>query len=112
MGLDHYPTPSEISDALDKMNVRGHVIHATEAADGIGDPLLMNMVMIGALCAVSEFFGLDEIKALVAAESRKALVGENLEALDAGAQLIHQSTQELAARPRVPTEESYNAAEH
>jgi indolepyruvate ferredoxin oxidoreductase beta subunit len=94
MGLDHYPTSSEIADVLNKMNLRGHVIRATEAADEIGDSLLMNMVMIGALCAVSDFFGLDEIKALVAEESRKTRVEENLEALDAGAQLIHQATQE------------------
>lgn len=112
MGLDHYPTPSEITDVLNKLNLRGHVIHATEAADEIGDSLLMNMVMIGALCAVSEFFGLDEIKALVAEESRKARVAQNLEALDAGAQLIHQATEGLLAWPRVQAEESNNAAEH
>jgi indolepyruvate ferredoxin oxidoreductase beta subunit len=112
MGLDHYPTLSEIFDALNKMNVRGHMIHATEAADEIGDPLLMNMVMIGALCAVSAFFELDEIKALVAEGSRKALVEANLEALDAGAHLIGQATEGLLARPRVQTEVNDNAAGH
>lgn len=112
MGLDHYPSPSEITDALNQMNLRGHIIHATEAADEIGDSLLMNMVMVGALCAVSEFFGLDEIKALVAEESRKALVEENLEALDAGARLIHQSTQDLLVWPRVRARERNDAAEH
>jgi indolepyruvate ferredoxin oxidoreductase beta subunit len=112
MGLDHYPSPSEITDALNKMNLRGHVIQATEAADEIGDSLLMNMVMVGALCAVSEFFGLDEIKALVAEESRKALVEENLEALDAGARLIHQATQDVLAWPRVQARERNDAAEH
>ena len=91
MGLDRYPTLSEILDALKEMNVRGHVIQATEAADEIGDPVLMNMVMLGALCAVSEMFDLDEIKALVAEGSRKALVEANLEALDAGARLIGQA---------------------
>ena len=91
MGLDRYPTLSEILDALKEMNVRGHVINATEAADEIGDPVLMNMVMLGALCAVSELFELDEIKALVAEGSRKALVEANLEALDAGARLIGQA---------------------
>ena len=91
MGLDRYPTLSEILDALKEMNVRGHVIQATEAADEIGDPVLMNMVMVGALCAVSELFDLDEIKALVAEGSRKALVEANLEALDAGARLIGQA---------------------
>ena len=92
MGLDHYPTMSAIIGALNEINVRGHVIHATEAADEIGDPLLMNMVMIGALCAVSEFFKLDEIKAIVAEESRRAMVEANLDALDAGANLICQVT--------------------
>lgn len=91
MGLDRYPTLAEILGALKELNVRGHVINATEAADEIGDPVLMNMVMLGALCAVSELFDLDEIKALVAEGSRKALVESNLEALDAGARLIGQA---------------------
>ncbi len=90
MGLDHYPTPSEIIDALTKLNLQGHVINATEAADEIGDPLLMNMVMIGALCAVTPFFRQDEIKALVAEESRETLVAANLAAIDVGAQLVRQ----------------------
>lgn len=84
MGLDRYPTLAEIVDALDQRQVRGHVIQATEAASEIGDPLLMNMVMIGALCAVSPFFALDRIKELVAEGSHKAPVEANLAALDAG----------------------------
>ena len=91
MGLDQYPTMSEIFGALNEINVRGHVIQATDAADKIGDPLLMNMVMLGALCAVSEFFKLDEIKAIVAEESRRAMVEANLDALDAGVDLIRQA---------------------
>jgi indolepyruvate ferredoxin oxidoreductase beta subunit len=99
MGVDHYPAPVEILDALEKMKLRGYALHATEAADEIGDPLLMNAVMLGALCAVSPFFELDEIKALVAEGSHKALVESNLAALDAGAQLIRQSTKKPLARP-------------
>lgn len=91
MGMDQYPTISAILDALNENNVRGHVINATEAADEIGDPVLMNMVMIGALCAVSEFFILDEIKALVTEDSRKALVQANLDALEVGVNLIRQA---------------------
>jgi indolepyruvate ferredoxin oxidoreductase beta subunit len=91
MGLDRYPTMSEIFSALNEINVQGHVIQATDAADKIGDPLLMNMVMLGALCAVSEFFKLDEIKAIVAEESRRAMVEANLDALDAGVDLICQA---------------------
>ncbi len=91
MGLDHYPTPSEIIGALTRLNLRGHVFNATEAADEIGNPLLMNMVMIGALCAVSPFFGQDEIEALVAEESREPLVEANLAAIDVGAQLVRQN---------------------
>lgn len=92
MGLDRYPTLAEIVDALDQRQVRGHVIQATEAASEIGDPLLMNMVMIGALCAVSPFFALDEIKELVAEGSHKAPVEANLAALDAGADLVRRAT--------------------
>jgi indolepyruvate ferredoxin oxidoreductase, beta subunit len=95
MGLDHYPPLSDILSALNEMNVRGYVIRATEAADEIGDPLLMNMVMIGALCAISAFFELDDIKALVTEGTRKTLVEANLDALEVGAYLIRQATEEL-----------------
>lgn len=97
MGLDPYPTLAEITDALNDMGLRGHAIDATKAADDIGAPLLMNMVMVGALCVVSDFFELSEIKALVSEGPRKALVEANLEALDAGANLIRQGM--TAPRP-------------
>ncbi len=92
MGLDHYPTPPEILAALAGLGRQGHVLRATEAADEIGDPLLMNMVMVGALCTVSPFFTMDEIKSLVAEGSRPALIEANLQALDAGAELVRQAS--------------------
>lgn len=91
MGLDHYPTSSEILDALERLHLRGYALRATEAADEIGDPVLMNMVMLGALCATSTFFALDDVKSLVAQETRTFLVESNLEALEAGAQLVRSS---------------------
>lgn len=97
MGVDHYPTLLEIVEELDKMNLRGYTIKATAAADGISDPMLMNMVMVGALCAVSEFFELDEIKAIVAEGPRKTLIEANLEAIEAGASLIHQAEEKQPA---------------
>jgi len=98
MGMDRYPTLSEITGALDEQQLRGYAIDATEAAYELGSPLLMNMVMIGALCAVSEFFTLDDIKALVAEGSRQALVDANLEALDAGAALIFEAMEHPAGK--------------
>jgi len=90
MGVDRYPTLAEIIDSLERLNLRGHVIQATQAADEISSPMLMNMVMLGALCAVSDFFDLEDIKALITQGSRKALVQANLEALDEGARLVLQ----------------------
>ncbi len=91
MGLDRYPTQAEILDALGELNLKGHLLLATQAAGEIGDPLLMNMVMVGALTAVSPFFRLDDIKARVAEEARPALIAANLQALDAGAQMVRES---------------------
>lgn len=90
MGADRYPSLAEIKESLDKLNLRGFVIEATRAADQIADAMLMNMVMLGALCAVSDFFELEEIKDLVRASTRQALVEANLEALDEGARLVLQ----------------------
>lgn len=88
MGRDHYPTRTEILHAFGTLNLHGHALNATEAADEIGDSLLMNMVMVGALCAVAPFFKLEEIQTLIAEGSRPALVEANLAALEAGARLV------------------------
>lgn len=93
IGLDHYPSLSEIISALNELNLKGYVIKATEVANEIGDPVLMNMVMIGALCAVSEFYNLDEIKTIVAEGSRTSLIEANLDALEKGAQLIYETAE-------------------
>lgn len=95
MGVDRYPTLEEITGSLEKMNLRGHVIHATQAADEISSPMLMNMVMLGALCAVSDFFDLEDIKALIEQGARKALIQANLEALEEGARLVLQPAEAL-----------------
>ena len=91
MGLDHYPSPAEIHGALQELGLSGFTIRATEAADELGDSLLMNMVMVGALCGVSPFFELAEVKALITEGSRRALIEANLQALDVGAQLVAQA---------------------
>jgi indolepyruvate ferredoxin oxidoreductase, beta subunit len=88
MGMDHYPPLTDIVEELDKINLRGYTINATTAANEISNSMLMNMVMVGALCAVSDFFDLDEIKAIVGESSRKVLIDANLEALEAGMLLI------------------------
>lgn len=95
MGVDRYPTLEEITGSLEKMNLRGYVIQATQAADEISSPMLMNMVMLGALCAVSNFFDLEDIKALIEQGARKALVQANLEALEEGARLVLQPAEIL-----------------
>jgi indolepyruvate ferredoxin oxidoreductase, beta subunit len=98
MGLDYYPSLSEINDTLNQFNMHGYNIKATEAAGEIGDPLLMNMVMVGALCAVSPFFDLDEIKTLVSQDSRRVYVEPNMKALDMGSILIGKSIEERLVR--------------
>lgn len=90
MGIDRYPTTAEILDNLNGLNLNGYVINATESADEISDPMLMNMVMLGALCSISDFFKLEEIEELIATKTRKSLVAVNLEALKAGARLVLQ----------------------
>jgi indolepyruvate ferredoxin oxidoreductase, beta subunit len=98
MGLDYYPSLAEINDTLNKFKMQGYNIEATEAAGEIGDPLLMNMVMVGALCAVSPFFDLDEIKTIVSQDSRRVFVEPNMKALDIGSILVGKSMEERLVR--------------
>ncbi|HEX78445.1 MAG TPA: indolepyruvate oxidoreductase subunit beta [Dehalococcoidia bacterium] len=88
MGLDTYPSDEAIMEALQATGKRGYVIEATEAAWRVGDSVLTNVVMLGALCEISPFFDSDEVKRVLAAEAPRKAVDSNLRAFEAGKALM------------------------
>jgi indolepyruvate ferredoxin oxidoreductase beta subunit len=84
-----YPSLAEIESALEKLTAHNWLIDATAAAVELGNPVLSNIVMIGAL-ANTAMLPIDrrafeiEITKDVSADKRKL----NLAAFDAGAKMI------------------------
>lgn len=84
MGLDRYPSDQEIEKAITSLGVKGHIVPATERAHEIGNAVLANVVMLGALCAVSPFFDYRGMRGVLAEVAPKRALELNLTAFDQG----------------------------
>ena len=51
-GLQKYPSLDEILTELDSLNETVYVVEATELARKAGDPIVLNVAMLGALCGL------------------------------------------------------------
>ena len=56
MGLDRYPEEDEIRACLKTTSQQGFVLHATQEARSVGNSLLMNVIVLGALSSMEPFF--------------------------------------------------------
>ena len=92
MELDTYPSDESIMAALQKSGKKGYTIKATECAREIGNSLLTNVVMVGALCQLSPLFNSQEIKQVLAKKSPSKVREQNLKAFEAGGLLLQSAT--------------------
>jgi len=92
MELDTYPSDESIMAALQKSGKKGYTIKATECAREIGNSLLTNVVMVGALCQLSPLFNSQEIKQVLAKKSPSKVREQNLKAFEAGGLLLQKAT--------------------
>ena len=90
VGLDTYPSDEIIMAALQKSGKKGYTIKATECARQIGNSLLTNVVMVGALCQLSPLFNSQEVKQVLARKSPSKVREANLKAFEAGGSLISE----------------------
>lgn len=88
-GESAYPDPGWIQGVLNQVVRRAYWLEATETAVELGGPIMLNMIMLGALCALPEF--------PIKAEALKQTLGDifpedklapNYRALDTGADMI------------------------
>ena len=93
MGLGHYPTEGEIERALASLGVSGCIIPATQRAYEIGNAVLANVVMLGALCAVSSFFDRQAMRETLATTAPRKVLELNLTAFDEGFALACRNLQ-------------------
>lgn len=90
VGLDTYPSDEIIMAALQKSGKKGYTIKATECARQIGNSLLTNVVMVGALCQLSPLLNSQEVKQVLARKSPAKVRESNLKAFEAGGSLISE----------------------
>lgn len=84
LGIDRYPHQEEIIQAARKVCERGYEIRATHKAAQLGSIQMTNVVMLGALVKVDDFFDYDEVKKIVEKLSPEMFSEKNLLGFDAG----------------------------
>jgi indolepyruvate ferredoxin oxidoreductase beta subunit len=84
-----YPDPEWIRDILKKAGHRLFWLNATEAALNLGGPILLNMIMLGALCALRHFpLAADDIQGVIQTIFPASKLSANVKALKLGGNMI------------------------
>lgn len=84
-GLQEYPQMDDILSELEELNERVSLVNATELARGLGAPIVMNVVMLGALCALDLLpFGRDEFADAIVGRAPEQHRELNRKAFEAG----------------------------
>lgn len=88
LGIDRYPSEDEIVAAVKEACEKGYIIAATVKAAELGNTQMTNVVMLGVLGKVDDFFEYSEVKKIVEKISPKKFLKENLVAYEAGGELV------------------------
>jgi indolepyruvate ferredoxin oxidoreductase beta subunit len=84
-----YPEPAHIKSVLSKSGRRLFWLEATQMAIDLGGPIMLNMIMVGALCALHDFpIKINDIKELIKDILEESKLESNYRALDVGKKLI------------------------
>jgi indolepyruvate ferredoxin oxidoreductase beta subunit len=86
-----YPTLDEIKETLKKLSARAWFIDATDEAVKLGNSILGNIIMIGALSAVGDLpIGRDDFTAVISRTLPAEKIADNLKAFDLGMEMMKQ----------------------
>ena len=88
MGLDQYPDLEQIMAALQDVSSHGYAINAAEKARELGGAIMTNVVLLGALSSVSDFFDHDEFIEVLKKIISPKVLEKNLKAFEEGRALI------------------------
>lgn len=84
-----YPDPGWIRGVLEKAGRRLYWLNATDMALGLGGPIMLNMIMLGALCALDRFpLAAADIQSVIQTLFPSSKLSANVEALRAGGDMI------------------------
>lgn len=88
MSLDTYPSDEEIHTVLERSGRKGYTVAATRCARDLGNGLLTNVVMLGAVCHLSSLLDGGSVKQVLEQRSPARIREQNLAAFDAGQSLV------------------------
>jgi len=84
-GEDDYPSLGEIKRYVESLTPHSWFIDATEEARSLGNPILANMIILGALCGMGRLpVGRGDFKKAIAERVKTDQVALNMRAFDAG----------------------------
>ena len=84
-----YPDPGQIKSVLSNAGGRLFWLKATQKAIDLGGPIMLNMIMMGALCTLPEFpIDIKEIKELIKNIFEDSRLESNYRALETGREMI------------------------
>ena len=84
-----YPDPEYIKSILSQSGRRLFWLEATQMAIDLGGPIMLNMIMVGALCALHDFpIETNDIKELLKDIFQESKLESNYRALDMGKDLV------------------------
>jgi indolepyruvate ferredoxin oxidoreductase beta subunit len=87
-GDQQYPTLEDTRAWVDELSAKSWFLGATEQALKLGNPILGNIIMIGAAAAVSDLpMDRAEFEAVISATMPSNMLSKNLEAYDMGMNL-------------------------
>ena len=87
-----YPDPEWIRSIISRAGGRLFWLEATRMAIDLGGPIMLNMIMLGALCSLSEFpIDNSDIKDLLKGIFEESRLESNYHALDMGGGLISKN---------------------
>ncbi|MCP4682107.1 MAG: indolepyruvate oxidoreductase subunit beta [Desulfobacterales bacterium] len=84
-----YPDQEWIKSVISQFSGALFWVEATKHALDLGGPIMLNMIMLGALCTLDEFpFTTDDIKSVIKDVFPESKLSVNLKALDVGERLM------------------------
>jgi len=90
-GASSYPTLGEIKETLKRLSAYAWFIEATDGAIKLGNSVLANIIMIGALSAVGDLpIDRDDFKAVISRSLSLQKMADNIKAFDLGVEMMKQ----------------------
>jgi indolepyruvate ferredoxin oxidoreductase, beta subunit len=89
LGIDSYPASDEIIGAAKRTGRNGYEIAAAQKAAELGSIQMTNVVLLGALAKLDDFFEFGRMKELVKQLSPKKFQEKNMLGFEKGYELVH-----------------------